>query len=238
MYENLMEQAVTPENYGKALEAVKRNEGAPGIDGMRAAELEKHLETHWEKIRAKLQEGTYIPAPVKRVEIPKPGGGVRMLGIPTVVDRFIQQLLLHVMTPIYEPLFSNHSYGFRPGRSPADAMRAAQEIARQGKDWVEQRLLAVEDADARGAEDLVAAEGVKIGVERLHIHLHMGRGLRAVDQREGAGLVGHADDLADRVDGAQGFGHVGDGHHPGARLEQLFVLLHEEFAAVVHGNDA
>src|ERR1035438_2160959 len=136
MYENLMEQAVTPENYGKALEAVKRNDGAPGIDGMRAAELEKHLETHWEKIRAKLQEGTYIPAPVRRVEIPKPGGGVRMLGIPTAMDRFVQQLLLNVMTPIYEPLFSNHSYGFRPGRSTADAMRAAQEIARQGKDWV------------------------------------------------------------------------------------------------------
>lgn len=136
MYENLMEQAVTLENYRKALDAVKRNDGAPGIDRMRAAELEKHLEAHWEKIRAKLLEGTYIPAPVKRVEIPKPGGGVRTLGIPTVLDRFIQQLLLHVMTPIYEPLFSNHSYGFRPGRSPADAIRAAQEIARQRKDWV------------------------------------------------------------------------------------------------------
>ena len=103
---------------------------------MRTAELKKHLETHWEKIRAKLLAGTYVPAPVRRVEIPKPSGGVRMLGIPTVLDRFIQQLLLQAMTPVYEPMFSDHSYGFRPGRSAADAMRASQEIVRGGKDWV------------------------------------------------------------------------------------------------------
>ena len=103
---------------------------------MPAAALEKHLEAHWEKIRAKLLAGTYVPAPVRRVEIPKPSGGTRILGIPTVVDRFIQQLLLQVMTPIFEPLFSSHSFGFRPGRSVADAVQAAKEIARQGKDWV------------------------------------------------------------------------------------------------------
>jgi RNA-directed DNA polymerase len=136
MYENLMEEAVAPENYRNALGAVTRNDGAPGIDRMRAAELEKHLETHWDKIRAKLLEGTYVPTPVRRVEIPKPSGGVRMLGIPTVLDRFIQQLLLQVMTPIFEPMFSEHSYGFRPGRSPADALRAAQKFTREGKDWV------------------------------------------------------------------------------------------------------
>ena len=131
-----MEEAVAPENYRNALGAVTRNDGAPGIDRMRAAELEKHLETHWDKIRAKLLEGTYVPTPVRRVEIPKPSGGVRMLGIPTVLDRFIQQLLLQVMTPIFEPMFSEHSYGFRPGRSPADALRAAQKFTREGKDWV------------------------------------------------------------------------------------------------------
>jgi RNA-directed DNA polymerase len=136
MYENLMEQAVAPESYQRALAAVVGNDGAPGIDRMPAAELEKHLEAHWENIRAKLLAGTYVPSPVRRVEILKPSGGMRMLGIPTVVDRFIQQLLLQVMTPIFEPLFSDHSYGFRPGRSPADAVRAAQEFARQGKDWV------------------------------------------------------------------------------------------------------
>ena len=136
MYENLMEEAVAPENYRKAIGAVKRNDGAPGIDRMCAADLEKHLETHWEKIRAKLLAGNYVPTPVRRVEIPKPSGGVRMLGIPTVLDRFIQQLLLQVMTPIFEPMFSDHSYGFRPGRSAADAVRAAQEFTREGKDWV------------------------------------------------------------------------------------------------------
>jgi len=136
MYGNLMEQAVEPENVRKALQAVVANDGAPGIDRMKAAQLEKHLEAHWGKIQAKLLSGTYVPTPVRRVEIPKPSGGVRMLGIPTVVDRFIQQLLLQVMTPIFEPLFSDHSYGFRPGRSAADAVRAAQQFARQGKDWV------------------------------------------------------------------------------------------------------
>jgi group II intron reverse transcriptase/maturase len=136
MYENLMEQAVEPDHYRRALEAVKRNQGAPGIDRMKTSELEAHLQQHWEKIRAKLLAGSYVPSPVKRVEIPKPSGGTRMLGIPTVLDRFIQQLLLQVMTPIFEPLFSQHSYGFRPGRSAQDAVQAAQRYAEQGKDWV------------------------------------------------------------------------------------------------------
>jgi RNA-directed DNA polymerase len=136
MYENLMEEVVSPENYGKALKAVVANKGAPGIDGMTTKELSEHLERHWPKIRTKLMTGTYVPSPVKRVEIPKPSGGKRMLGIPTVLDRFIQQLLLQAMTPIWEPQFSQHSYGFRPGRSAHDAVRAAQGYAREGKDWV------------------------------------------------------------------------------------------------------
>ena len=103
---------------------------------MSVEELEGHLQRHWEKIRAKLLAGTYVPSPVRRVEIPKPNGGKRELGIPTVQDRFIQQLLLQVMTPIYEPGFSEQSYGFRPGRSARDAVRAAQGYYREGKDWV------------------------------------------------------------------------------------------------------
>jgi RNA-directed DNA polymerase len=136
MYEKLMEQVVSPENYQRALGAVKRNQGAPGIDRMRTTELEEHLKKNWEKIRGKLLAGSYVPSPVRRVEIPKPNGEKRMLGIPTVQDRFIQQLLLQAMTPIYEPQFSEHSYGFRPGRSAHDAVRAAQGYAREGKDWV------------------------------------------------------------------------------------------------------
>jgi RNA-directed DNA polymerase len=136
MYENLMEEVVSPENYGKALRAVIANDGAPGIDGMRTDELKGHLMQHWPKIQAKLMAGTYRPSPVRRVEIPKPSGGQRMLGIPTVLDRFIQQMVLQAMTPIWEPRFSAHSYGFRPGRKAADAVRAAQRYAETGKDWV------------------------------------------------------------------------------------------------------
>jgi RNA-directed DNA polymerase len=136
MYENLMEEAVTEENCRLALGAVKRNQGAAGIDRMRTAELESHLQAHWAKIREKLLNGTYVPTPVRRVEIPKASGGIRTLGIPTVQDRFIQQLLLQVMTPIWEPMFSEHSYGFRPGRSAQEAMRAAQRNAEEGKTWV------------------------------------------------------------------------------------------------------
>jgi len=136
MYENLMEEIVSPANYGKALKAVVANDGSPGIDGMTAEELGKHLEKHWPKIKAKLMAGTYAPSPVKRKEIPKPTGGTRMLGIPTVLDRFIQQLLLQGMTPIWEPMFSQHSYGFRPGRSAHDAVRAAQGYTEQAEDWV------------------------------------------------------------------------------------------------------
>jgi RNA-directed DNA polymerase len=136
MYENLMEEVVTDENLEAAMKAVKRNQGAPGIDRMKATELEDHIQKHWEKIRAKLLAGTWVPSPVKRVEIPKPNGGTRKLGIPTVVDRLIQQMLLQAMTPIFEPTFSEHSYGFRPGRSAHDAVGAAQQHAREGKEWV------------------------------------------------------------------------------------------------------
>ena len=131
-----MEEVVSPENYGKALRAVIANKGAPGIDGMTVEELNGHLLQHWPKIQGKLMAGTYVPSPVRRVEIAKPSGGTRKLGIPTVMDRFIQQMILQAMAPIYEPRFSEHSYGFRPGRKAHDAVRAAQKYAQEGKDWV------------------------------------------------------------------------------------------------------
>ncbi len=136
MYESLMEEVVREDNRDRALAAVKRNQGAPGVDQMRTTELESHLQAHWERVRAKLLAGTWVPSPVKRVEIPKPSGGTRMLGIPTVMDRLIQQMLLQALTPIFDPAFSEHSYGFRPGRSAQDAMRAAQQYAQEGQDWV------------------------------------------------------------------------------------------------------
>ena len=136
MYESLMEQVVSEENLRRAMEAVKRNRGAAGIDHMKTTQLESHLQTHWEWIRAKLLAGTYVPSPVRRVEIPKPNGGTRMLGIPTVQDRLIQQMLLQVLTAVFDPAFSEHSYGFRPGRSAQGAVRAAQRYTQEGKDWV------------------------------------------------------------------------------------------------------
>ena len=136
MHEDLMEQIVTQDNATVAWLAVKRNGGAPGIDGMTTTQLRDHVRTHWESIRAKLLAGTYVPSPVRRVEIPKPNGGVRLLGIPTVLDRWIQQMLLQVLQPIFDPTFSASSFGFRPGKSAHDAVGAAQNHIQAGKDWV------------------------------------------------------------------------------------------------------
>ena len=136
MYEDLMDRALDPENIERALAAVIRNQGAPGIDGMTTKELEKHFRQHQASMTSKLRAGLYVPSPVRRKEIPKPNGGVRKLGIPTVMDRFVQQLLLQVMTPIYEPQFHETSYGFRPGRSAHDAVRTARQYAAEGRDWV------------------------------------------------------------------------------------------------------
>ena len=133
---NLPKESDVREADGRSRHAGEPRQGAPSGTPQRWSTGDRHLETHWEKIRAKLLVGTYVPAPVRRVEIPKPSGGARMLGIPTVLDRFIQQLLLQAMTPIFEPMFSDQSYGFRPGRSAADAIRASQEIVGKRKDWV------------------------------------------------------------------------------------------------------
>jgi group II intron reverse transcriptase/maturase len=135
-YESLMEEVVRKDNATSAWLAVKRNRGAAGIDGMTTGELGEHVRKHWENISAKLTAGTYVPSPVKRVEIPKPNGGTRVLGIPTVVDRMIQQMLLQVLQPILDPAFSEHSHGFRPGRSAQDAVREAQQYVLAGKNWV------------------------------------------------------------------------------------------------------
>lgn len=133
----LMEKIVSDENAALALLAVERNGGAAGIDGMKTEQLRPHLEKHWLAIRRKLLEGSYVPSPVKRVWIPKGNGGERPLGIPTVLDRFVQQLILGELQPLYELLFSESSWGFRPGRGAHDAVRSAQRIlTEEGKSWV------------------------------------------------------------------------------------------------------
>src|ERR1700740_3056757 len=131
-----MEAAVERSNMLCAYERVVKNEGAPGVDGLTVAELKPWLQAHWAKIRQALLAGEYMPAAVRKVEIPKPQGGVRTLGIPTVVDRLIQQALHQVMQALFEPEFSESSYGFRPGRNAHQAVQAARSYVAEGKRWV------------------------------------------------------------------------------------------------------
>jgi RNA-directed DNA polymerase len=132
----LMDEVVSRRNMAAAYTRVVRNRGAAGIDGMTVDELMPYCRTHWPHIREELLSGRYRPRPVRRVMIPKPGGGERMLGIPTVLDRLIQQALLQVLQPIFDPHFSPDSYGFRPGRSAHDALLRAREHVRAGHRWV------------------------------------------------------------------------------------------------------
>jgi len=133
----LMEAVVGRENMFKALRRVESNQGAAGVDGMPVTGLRGYLKEHWPSIKEQLLEGRYEPAAVRAVEIPKPGGrGVRVLGIPTVVDRLIQQALHQVMQPLFEPQFSESSYGFRPGRSAHQAVRQARAYVAEGRRWV------------------------------------------------------------------------------------------------------
>ena len=132
----LMEAVVERENIRRAYERVVGNKGSAGIDDMTVADLKPYLSEHWSRIKVALLEGRYKPQPVRRVEIPKPGGGKRSLGIPTVVDRLIQQAVNQVLEPIYDPEFSESSYGFRPGRSAHQAVLKAREYVADGRHWV------------------------------------------------------------------------------------------------------
>ncbi len=132
----LMEQVVARQNALVAFHRVRRNKGSPGIDGMTVGELGPYLREHWPALREALLAGTYQPSAVRQRLIPKSGGGMRSLGIPTVLDRFVQQLLLQVLQPIFDPTFSEHSHGFRPGRRAHDAVRKAQRYIQDGRRWV------------------------------------------------------------------------------------------------------
>jgi RNA-directed DNA polymerase len=133
--EQLMEEVCERENCKQALKRVKANKGSPGVDGMTVNDLTDFLKQHWPAIREQLLSGAYKPQPVKRVEIPKPDGGVRKLGIPTVLDRFIQQAVMQVLQHKWDRTFSEHSYGFRPGRSAHQAVEAAQRYIAAGCRW-------------------------------------------------------------------------------------------------------
>ncbi|QSV47072.1 group II intron reverse transcriptase/maturase [Geobacter benzoatilyticus] len=132
----LMARIVSRGNMMVAYSRVMRNKGAPGVDEMPVTALKGYLQTEWPRIREELLAGKYHPQPVRKVEIPKPGGGTRMLGIPTVLDRLIQQAMHQVLSPLFDPDFSEHSYGFRPGRSAQQAVKAAQKHVESGLRWV------------------------------------------------------------------------------------------------------
>ena len=134
--EAVWEAVFERENLRTALKRVESNKGAAGMDGMEVKDLSGYLKAHWKEVREVLESGKYRPSPVRRVEIPKPDGGVRQLGIPTVLDRLIQQAIAQVLTPMFEAVFSPHSYGFRPGRSAHQAVQKSQEYIREGYDWV------------------------------------------------------------------------------------------------------
>jgi RNA-directed DNA polymerase len=134
--DKLMEEVLRRENLFKALKRVQKNKGAPGVDGMTVDELPAYLKNEWPRIRKELLEATYVPLPTRRKDISKPGGGNRMLGIPTVLERFIGQAILQILTPIFDPHFSEYSYGFRLGRSALQAVKQAQSYIRDGYRWV------------------------------------------------------------------------------------------------------
>jgi len=134
--ERLMEEVVSRGNMMKAMNRVISNKGSAGVDGMTTGQLKEYLKREWPRIKEELLTGRYLPLPVRKVEIPKPGGGTRMLGIPTVVDRLIQQAVYQELGPLFEPCFSANSYGFRPGKSAHQAVGAARNFVADGLRWV------------------------------------------------------------------------------------------------------
>jgi len=130
--DDLLGQALSRENMVAAWKRVKANKGSAGVDGLTIEQTAEYLKIHWLRVRSELLDGTYRPQAIRRVEIPKPMGGTRELGIPTVIDRLIQQALLQVLQPIIDPMFSEFSYGFRPGRSAHEAVLQARRYAQEG----------------------------------------------------------------------------------------------------------
>jgi RNA-directed DNA polymerase len=164
--EQLMEEVCGRENCKQALKRVKANKGSGGVDGMTVQQLPEYLKQHWPGIREQLLSGTYVPQPVKRVEIPKPDGGVRKLGIPTVLDRFVQQAVMQVLQGKWDRTFSDHSYGFRPGRSAHQAVVQAQQYIAEGYRWVVD--LDLEKFFDRVSHDkLMARIGTRVGDQRM-----------------------------------------------------------------------
>src|SRR5437588_11988139 len=164
--ERLIEEGCEYENCTRAWKRVKANKGSPGVDGMTVQQLPDYLKQQWPEIREQLLQGTYQPQPVQRVEIEKPEGGVRKLGIPTVLDRFIQQAVMQVLQRRWDRTFSDHSYGFRPGRSAHQAVVQAQQYIAEGYRWVVD--LDLEKFFDRVSHDkLMARIGMRVSDQRM-----------------------------------------------------------------------
>lgn len=166
-HNHLMERVLERENLKRATRRVEQNKGAPGIDGITVENLRPYIRENWDRIRAELLTGTYKPQPVRRIEIPKPDGGVRLLGIPTVIDRLIQQAMLQILTPIIDPTFSKHSYGFRPGCSAHKAVKQAQLYVKQGYRYVVDMDLE-KFFDTVNHDILMSKIAKQIGDRRIH----------------------------------------------------------------------
>ena len=200
----LMEAAVERSNMLCAYERVVKNEGAPGVDGLTVAEFKPWLQAHWPSVRQALLAGEYMPAAVRKVDIPKPQGGVRTLGIPTVLDRLIQQALHQVMQPLFEPEFSESSYGFRPGRNAQQAVKAARDYVAEGRRWVVD--LDLEKFFDRVNHDVLMARVVREGEGRT--------GVEADPALSGSG-----------TDGRRG-GECANGRHAARRATVAAVVQH------------
>ena len=237
--EQLMEEVCERENCLRALKRVRSNKGSPGIDGMTVEELPGYLKEHWPAIREQLLAGTYMPQPVKRVAIPKPdGGGMRNLGIPTVLDRMVQQAVQQVLQNRWDADFSEHSYGFRPGRSAHQAVAKAQQYVAEGRRWVVDLDLE-KFFDRVNHDKLMASIAGRVVDKRM---LKLIRAFLTAGVMEN-GLVGSVDEgtpqgqAADRREGggtvqAEGTGAYGPdaGHQYRANDEgpvQLFTWLEE-----------
>ena len=178
---SLMEAVVTTENMMRAYQRVMRNKGAPGVDGMTVQQLADHLKQHWPRLRERLLADEYHPSLIRAVKIPKPKGGTRQLGIPTVSDRLIQQALLQVLTPWFDPFFSDSSYGYRPGRSAQQAVKAMKAHVGEGHRWVV-------DLDLEAFFDRVNHDLLMARVAR---RIHDKRVLRLIRRYLEAGMFQH-----------------------------------------------
>jgi len=191
----LMAAVVERGNMQAAWKRVKGNKGAAGVDGLTVAALPAYLREHWPRIKAELLAGRYAPSPVRLVEIPKPGGGLRSLGIPTVLDRLIQQALHQVMQPLFDPDFSESSYGFRPGRSAWQAVAQAREYVAGGRRWVVD--LDLEKFFDRVNHDLLLARVArKVGDQRV---LRLIRRFLSTGVLGGPGIAPRPGDAAGRA---------------------------------------